>query len=77
MAIVSGCIFGRAGVGGKPRQCGRPTVATITGLKDNGGIVRIDVCAEHYERLNSTLQGTLYTEDETGQPVALRVKAIG
>lgn len=76
MAFVAGCVFGIPSAGGKPRQCTKTVVATITVQGPQGGRAPMAVCQEHYEHVANVRQGTEYAENNQGMPAPKRVHLV-
>lgn len=77
MAIVTGCMYGLAARGGKPKQCAKTIVATITINPDDTQSSRrsMTVCQDHYSQIADRQAGTIYRE-MNGQPLAVRFHLV-
>lgn len=76
MAIVAGCKFGIPARGGRPRQCTKTVVASITVSGPQGGRATLEVCQEHYQHFADVRQGTEYTETSKGVAEPKRVTLV-
>jgi hypothetical protein len=63
MAIVDGCQYGVAGIGGRPKQCKDPIAREgLVKAADRESNERLPLCQPHIDQLRARKIGTVYRE---------------